>query len=153
MVEAEKTPKRPSLLQRLIRFAVGPLLVSYFGFLILGPFLLGGQAVLVVKLHGDLPAKFTVEGVGRTALLPELECVLTIKNGVGTFEKGSISEMDYYGLLPTYFTRSARQVRLIRLDKEGRELERLPNGRKGVVVVGMEEQLVEGKRVYFVKLI
>lgn len=153
MMEAEKIRKRPAPLQTLIRFAVGTLLVSYFGFLMVGPFLLGGQAVLVVKLHGDLPAKFTVEGVGRTSLLPELECVLTIKNGVGTFEKGSISEMDYYGLLPTYFTRSARQVRLIRLDKDGKELERLPNGPKGIVIVGTEEHLIEGKKVYFVKLI
>ncbi|MEI7578037.1 MAG: hypothetical protein WCK51_14195 [Armatimonadota bacterium] len=152
-MEVRVATKKASPARRILRYLAGAAFTLYVGFLIVGPYLLGDQAKLVVKLHGDLPAKFVIEGFGSASWLPEVECVIRVKDGIGRFERGSISQMFYYGYIPTYFTKSSRQVEVIRLDPDGREIDRIRSDSKGVMIVGMEDSPAPGPQVFMVNRI
>ena len=136
---------------RIFGVALRIFAAAYFGFLLLGPYLLRDRPKLIIKLNGELPARFVVTGFGTSSWLPEVECILRVKDGTGRFERGSLEQMHYYGYIPTYLTKSARQVEVIRYGDDGREIERVQTGSQGVVITGMEDSPIGTPQVYFVK--
>ncbi len=136
---------------RIFGVALRIFAAAYFGFLLLGPYLMRDRPKLIIKLHGALPARFVVTGFGTSSWLPEVECVLRVKDGAGRFEEGSFSQMDSYGYIPTHYTKSGRQVEVIRYGDDGREIERVRTDSQGVVITGMEDSPIGTPQVYFVK--
>lgn len=153
MLQRRVNPEKARLRRRAATICFKYSIGVYLAFLLLGPYLFGRNAILVVHLYGDLPAEFVFEDTGRTSLIPSIECVLEVRDGIGNMKKGSLFEIDSYGFFPTYYTSAGRETVLIRHDRKGQVVETFRANGKSSVFVFKEERVKGTKSVYVVKKI
>ena len=111
------------------------------------------NATVTIVSDQDLPIEFTLsgyEGFYDGPLL--LDCRIVVKNGVGTFVKGSRNTMNYYGFPPSPFTRVSRRVVVEKVDADGRVLSRQESRIGNVLSFGFsDDNNAIGRERFFVR--